>query len=64
LTHYVDEFLLAEFSATHTEVLAVASEGFAVVVDVGARADPIHLVCVRFDFKSGDFDGNGIKVMF
>ena len=45
-------------------MLAVASEGFAVVVDVGARADPIHLVCVRFDFKSGDFDGNGIKVMF
>jgi hypothetical protein len=64
LTQYIDEFLLAGFSATHTEVLAVAPEWFLVVVDVGACADPIHLVCVRFDFKSGDFDGNGIKVMF
>jgi hypothetical protein len=52
LTHYVDEFLLAEFSATHTEVLAVAPEWFLVVVDVGARADPIYPMGVRLDLKN------------
>jgi hypothetical protein len=31
-------------------VLAVASEGFAVVVDVGARADPIYPMGVRLDY--------------
>jgi len=47
----VDEFLLAVFSATHTEVPAVAPEGFAVVVGVDARADPIYPIGVRLDLK-------------
>lgn len=33
-------------------MLAVASEGFAVVVDVGARADPIYPMGVRLDLKN------------
>ena len=50
-TQEIDEFLLAEFSATHTEVLAVAPEGIPVGVGVGARAGPIHPIGVRLDLN-------------
>jgi hypothetical protein len=45
------EFFLAEFSVSYTEVLAAAPEGFAVVVGVGARTDPIHPIGVRLDLN-------------
>jgi hypothetical protein len=53
LTQLVDEFLLAGFSATHTEALAVAPERFVVVVDV--CADPFHPIGVRLDLNLAIF---------